>query len=67
MSISGIEFDTLHLYARLNGSYTVPRGMIDNFKATSVPEPAAATAILCATGTFALLRVGRRRHQRAAR
>jgi hypothetical protein len=39
MSVSGVEFDSLHLYGWLNGSYTVPRGMIDNLSITPVPEP----------------------------
>lgn len=44
-------FDQLHLYARLNGSYTGPRGMIDNLSLTSVPEP--TTLGLLATGALA--------------
>src|SRR5688572_19107917 len=30
MNVAGAEFDSLHLYAIKNGSYTVPRGMIDD-------------------------------------
>lgn len=45
MSVSGTEFDTLHLYAMLNGSYTVPRAMIDDVNFAPVPEPATIAAL----------------------
>jgi MYXO-CTERM domain-containing protein len=41
MSISGVEFDQLHLYGWLNDAYTAPRGMIDDLSITAVPEPGA--------------------------
>ena len=48
LSVSGAEFDSLHLYGIKNGSYTVPRGMIDDLSITAVPEPTslAMTAIV---------------------
>lgn len=46
MSIAGAGFSTLHLYATLNGTYTAPRGMIDNLLVTTpVPEPATLAAL----------------------
>jgi len=39
LTVGGVEFDSLHLYAWLNGAYTAPRGMIDNLSVTSIPEP----------------------------
>lgn len=54
MSVSGAEFDTLHLYATLNGEYTAPRGMIDNVSIQAVPEPATLAAL--GLGAAALLR-----------
>ena len=44
-SVSGAEFDSLHLYATKNGDYTVPRGMIDDLSITSVPEPTSVAMI----------------------
>jgi hypothetical protein len=48
MSISGAQFDQLHLYARLGDEFSAPRGMIDNLSITAVPEPVS----------FVLLAVG---------
>ena len=45
LSVSGPAFDSLHLYATKNGSYTVPRGMIDDLSVTSVPEPTSIVVI----------------------
>jgi hypothetical protein len=45
MSVGGVEFDSLHLYAMKNGSYTVPRGMIDNLTYAPVPEPASIAVL----------------------
>lgn len=41
MSVSAAAFDSLHLYAWLNGNYTAPRGMIDDL--TLVPAGAPCT------------------------
>lgn len=60
MSVTGAEFDTLHLYALKNGSYTAPRGMIDNLNYAPVPEP--ATMATLGLGAAALL--ARRRRAR---
>ena len=54
MSVSGVEFDSLHLSAWKNGNYTVPRGIIDDLTITAVPEPASAALV-------ALLVLGLRR------
>ena len=45
MSLSGVEFDQLHLYGWLNNAYTAPRGMIDDLSITSVPEPASLVSL----------------------
>jgi hypothetical protein len=50
LSVSGVEFDSLHLYAWLNGAYTAPRGMIDDLSITSVPEPAALLGLVLLAG-----------------
>lgn len=54
MSVSAAEFDTLHLYAWLNGGYSGPRGIIDNLSITAVPEP--ASLLLAALPLVALRR-----------
>ncbi len=46
LSVGGVEFDALHLYAWFNGAYSAPRGMIDDLSVTSVPEPAALLALV---------------------
>lgn len=54
MSVSGVEFDQLHLYAWLNGNYTAPRGMMDNLSVTAVPEPTSLGALaLCGAALLA--------------
>ncbi len=55
MSISGVEFDSLHLYGWLNNAYTAPRGMIDDLTVTAVPEP-ATLGLLGAAGLLAARR-----------
>ncbi len=35
LSIEGAPFDQLHLFARLDGQFTAPRGMIDDLRITS--------------------------------
>ena len=45
LAVSGATFDSLHLYAMKSGSYTVPRGMIDNLTYAPVPEPATFAAL----------------------
>lgn len=51
LSISGVQFDTLHLFATLNGDYTAPRGIIDNLRTVAVPEPASVALLgLAAVG-----------------
>lgn len=37
LSIDGVEFDSLHLRALLNGIYTAPRVMIDDLEVTQAP------------------------------
>jgi hypothetical protein len=46
MSIDGVEFDSLHVYAMYNGEFSAPRGMIDNLTITAVPTPASLLALL---------------------
>jgi hypothetical protein len=50
LSVSGAEFDALHLYAWKNDAYSAPRGMIDDLSITSVPEPAALVGLLLLAG-----------------
>ena len=57
MSISGAEFDQMHLYATYGAEYSMPRGMIDNLSINAVPEPAGLALI----GVGALLSLRRRR------
>jgi hypothetical protein len=45
LSVSGAEFDSLHLYGIKNGNYTVPRGMIDDLSITAVPEPTSLAMV----------------------
>ena len=54
MSISGVEFDSIHLYGWLNDAYTAPRGIIDDLSIIAVPEP--TSAMLIGAGCIALLR-----------
>ena len=56
MSVDGVEFDQLHVYAWLNGGYSGPRGIIDNLSIAAVPEPAAAAAGLLGAGLLGLRR-----------
>jgi hypothetical protein len=39
LSISGVEFDQLHLYGWLNGNYTAPRGIVDDLSITAAAGP----------------------------
>ena len=55
MSISGVEFDQLHLFGWLNNNYTAPRGIIDDLSITAVPEP-ATLGLLGAAGLLAARR-----------
>lgn len=66
MSVSGVEFDSLHLYGWLNGNYTVPRGMIDDLTITPVPEPATMTLALAPLAAMTLSRGSSRRRRSMA-
>jgi hypothetical protein len=55
MSLSGAQFDQLHLYAWYNGTYSMPRGIIDDLMITAVPEP-ATLGLLVLAGLMALRR-----------
>jgi MYXO-CTERM domain-containing protein len=60
LSVSGANFDKLHLYGWLNNNYTAPRGMIDNLSITAaVPEPASL-------GVLALAAIPAMRRRRRA-
>jgi hypothetical protein len=59
MAVAAGEFDQLHLYATFNGSFTGPRGMIDNLSLTAVPEPSIVTSSLLAAGAV----IARRRRR----
>ena len=56
MSVSGAEFDSLHLFAIKNGEFTNPRGMIDNLSITSAPVPEPGTLAVLGIGALAFLR-----------
>ncbi|MBN9501290.1 MAG: hypothetical protein BGO01_06055 [Armatimonadetes bacterium 55-13] len=56
LAVSGAEFDSLHIYATLNGEYTGARGMIDDLAITSAPVPEPATLSALGLGALALLR-----------
>lgn len=60
MSVGGPAFETLHLYATLNGNYVAPRGIIDNLSITTAPVPEPATMLTVGLGALALLRKRRR-------
>jgi hypothetical protein len=59
VAAGGAGFDQLHVYARLNGSFTGPRGMIDDLRLTAVPEPSLAA--VAAAGALAAVTARRRR------
>ncbi len=48
MSIDGVDFDSLHIYAMLNGDFTAPRGMIDDLAFTTVPAPGSLLTLAAA-------------------
>ena len=50
MSVGGAEFDTLQLFATLNGQFTAPRVIIDDLTVNTVPAPASLALLLGATG-----------------
>ncbi len=55
LSVSGADFDQLHLFAWYDGTYSMPRGMIDDLSITAVPEP-GVLALLGLSGVLALRR-----------
>lgn len=57
LSVSGAEFDSLHLYATFGSDYSGPRALLDNLTINSVPAP-SGVALLAGAG---LLGAGRRR------
>lgn len=61
MSVTAPAFDSIHLYAKKNGAYTAPRGMIDNLNYQPVPEPATMLALGLGVATLAF----RKRRKRA--
>lgn len=46
LSISGVEFDSLNLFATYNGEFTAPRVIIDDLTLNSVPAPGAMGLLL---------------------
>lgn len=50
LSVSGVEFDSLNLYATLNGEFTAPRVIIDDLTLNTVPAPGAMGLLLGASG-----------------
>lgn len=55
LSVSGAEFDQLHLYAWYDGMYSKPRGLVDDLQIVAVPEP-ATLVLLIAAGTMIVRR-----------
>jgi hypothetical protein len=50
MSVSGVDFNSLHFYATKDGEYSAPRAMIDNLSIQTSPVPEPATMGLLAAG-----------------
>jgi len=50
MSVGGAEFDTLQLFATLNGQFTAPRVIIDDLTVNTVPAPGSLALLIGATG-----------------
>ncbi|MEZ6318529.1 MAG: hypothetical protein R3B49_07225 [Phycisphaerales bacterium] len=45
LSVSGAEFDSLHLYATYGADYSGPRILVDNLTLNTVPAPASAALL----------------------
>lgn len=45
LSVSGAEFDSLHLYATYGAEYSGPRILVDNLTLNTVPAPASAALL----------------------
>lgn len=45
MSVGGVEFDSLQLYATFGAEYTAPRILVDNLTLNTVPAPASAALL----------------------
>lgn len=50
LSVSGVEFDSLQLYATFGSDYTGPRILLDNLTINTVPAPSSMALLLGATG-----------------
>ena len=48
LSVSGAEFDQLHLYAWYDGMYSKPRGLVDDLRIVAIPEPATLVLLIAA-------------------
>lgn len=53
LSLDGAAFDSMRLYATLNGDYTAPRVMMDNLSLTTVPAPMSSALLLAGSGMIA--------------
>ncbi|MBX3356788.1 MAG: hypothetical protein KF745_00010 [Phycisphaeraceae bacterium] len=57
LSVSGVQFDSAHIYATFGASLSAPRLMIDDLTINTVPAPASA-------GVLAAMALGLRRRRR---
>ena len=50
LSVGGVEFDSMQLYATWGNEYSAPRILVDNLTINSVPAPGSAAVMLGAAG-----------------
>ncbi len=53
LSVDGVNFDSLNLYATFGSNYSAPRIIMDNLTINTVPAPASSVLLAGAAGLFA--------------